>query len=668
MSGERRKKDFFREGFKFAYFIIPDKQKATEIAREALRYLEVTCLSQDKRKYYDPVGRPIKYNDERESENSQREKHRNRVQLTEEQIFQLLICNKSCKYEEAATTDLEGSLTFYLMHSVKEVLKRNSFYAAVLNYGLLYDYDRDQTMNIYLVVNPDRYASKLPHHFDRAKETLVKQINSRFGYRIKENNRYSKVPPNLVDRFKKCLLRFNLWGRLGQSIECMLPSDFNAMNLDIKDFQFDGLHPDCNPDQEHSREYKRIHTLLDPKCHDRLVMALGYGSSEKYLHIPQFKFPKNGDRMSNSNRDNPPHLDDKELAREIEAIVEEGERRKIASIGALSIMVDGVEQARLDLNSSSHSQITIGEDAELIEIWADSGNEHLLMAVHMMTYDEEPQAGRQSIRLEGGQEIDFEINLSKNSAKIEGENLYDVRILYRETNPVRAAKLFWRQLMHRLIESMRQPISLPGERLVAMAALLVAVLAVSWLIVANLDMRNQVEKLQAERDLLLEQEQSLKQQIENERVRGDRLEKLLQERNDNQQQQSQEIASIKESQATIAAFELRPDLRIGRGNKEITESKRLTVLANTETVQLKLRLNGNDEYESYLVSIRARNKNLVEVWSKSKLRAAAGGKVVLLKIPAEILPEGDYLLMLKGADKEMEEEEIGSYSFTIVKR
>src|SRR5436190_22126646 len=109
-------KEYLMEGFKLAYFIVPDKLKALEITRDALILLKVTCLRQDKRKYYDPIGRPIKLNENDLSEGSEREKHRNKVQLTDEHIFQLLIYNRAAKYQDE-NIDQESLLTFYLMHA-----------------------------------------------------------------------------------------------------------------------------------------------------------------------------------------------------------------------------------------------------------------------------------------------------------------------------------------------------------------------------------------------------------------------------------------------------------------------------------------------------------------------------------------------------------------------
>jgi len=107
-------------------------------------------------------------------------------------------------------------------------------------------------------------------------------------------------------------------------------------------------------------------------------------------------------------------------------------------------MVDGVEHARIDLDMTRGARFSLDKDAELIEVRShDNAGEELLLASHLLTPSETEnrvQPVDASIILEGGQRIAIHV-----SQELSDTNTI-VEIMYRETNPFRAASLLLTQL------------------------------------------------------------------------------------------------------------------------------------------------------------------------------------------------------------------------------
>ncbi|MGH9901800.1 MAG: hypothetical protein ACRD68_08330, partial [Pyrinomonadaceae bacterium] len=121
-------------------------------------------------------------------------------------------------------------------------------------------------------------------------------------------------------------------------------------------------------------------------------------------------------------------------------------RRKTTSAGWLRVMVDGTERARLDRARERRVQLNLEGAAELVEVRAAHEGGDLLLASHLLSYDDRDgvRSSQASIVLEGGQKLSISVSPSKD---ISGAV---INISYRETNPVRAASL----IFHRGLESL----------------------------------------------------------------------------------------------------------------------------------------------------------------------------------------------------------------------
>ena len=119
-------------------------------------------------------------------------------------------------------------------------------------------------------------------------------------------------------------------------------------------------------------------------------------------------------------------------------------------------MVDGVERGRLNPVEQSSLSFSADEDAEIIEVKTTDSSGDLLLATHLLTSfgkDRNDEAIVASIRLEGGQHLSLRI--SRRQIEANGERDLLVKLGYRETNPVRAVRLWWQRLNHRRTSEQR---------------------------------------------------------------------------------------------------------------------------------------------------------------------------------------------------------------------
>ncbi|HXG65127.1 MAG TPA: hypothetical protein VNO70_08460 [Blastocatellia bacterium] len=429
--------------FQLAYFIHGDKQIAARIAADAIMKLEVAAAAQDKRLYYTPTGR------------SQSRGVRNKVFMSEAHLLQRLVYNESEAYEcqKEQTSSLLGEedmLIHFVKHLVKITVKRNSFYVTLGLSRLLHNYTTAETQDIYgvLVQDPDRVRDD--YYYRSRKARLLREMEERFrglvrvarGNRGEERFEAADCPGRFVGLVRKCLQAFTPW-----DTPCVVGAGINPFMDPIAGLSFDSR----DPDGEHRVEVNRIHTALHPDCYSRLTAALGLDCPELRLLVPHFflAHQAGGAGGSPGDRNHPPELSDEDRLRIRGVLAEQSARRRAAVAGLLRVLVDGRERARLDLTRAAHARFEIEEGAELIEVRQTDQDGELLLAAHLLEYEEEGESyrtSRSAIVLEGGQKITFSISQARDS---EGAV---VDVGYRETAPRRAAALLFRQAGGRAVE------------------------------------------------------------------------------------------------------------------------------------------------------------------------------------------------------------------------
>jgi len=437
--------DSYRSAFELAYFIIPDKEIAEIIARDALLKLEVAANNQFKRYYYTPTGR-----------GGRNGSTRTRVNLEEAQLLQRLVYISATTHEKEQEADRHGArlsredmIVRFVKYLVQTTLKRNSFYVSLGVMRLLHKYKTKETMDLYgvLVQDPDRVPDD--HYFRSRKKTLLEEIRGRFGDLLKtvrgqrgEVRFEEDTRPSAIEAARKSLARFTPW-----QTDCCLEAEHDPREHGLEAFAYHG----DDPDGEHAIELRRIHTVLHPKCFDALTQTLSLSAPESNLAVPAFDLASI--ISGNSDRFDPPGLSKKDREKATSFLEHARGGRKKSPASALVLRVDGVDYGMLDPLSGEGVSIQLTEAAELIEV---VGPDELLMATWVLDgslFPDRDEVCEQKIRLEGGQELSF--RLAGQPGLGTEEQRFALQVDYRETHPFRVTSLAMRRAGRYLLSHQR---------------------------------------------------------------------------------------------------------------------------------------------------------------------------------------------------------------------
>jgi hypothetical protein len=376
--------------------------------------LDVATTAQSKRRYYKPAGRSLL-----------RGSHgfRSKVTLSELHLLQRLIYIESEPYEkqrEAGTSIRKEDLVIhFIKHLVRVTLKRNSFYVTLGISRLLYNYTTTETMGIYNVVIQDPERVKDDYYYRSRKGVLMQEIKARFGdlVRISHGQRgedrfqAEPEPSRFADLVNECLSFFTPW-----ATPCLVPASVDPISDTIPALKFESR------EKEDQVEINRIHAALHPKCYQRLIKALGFHSPDQRLAVPHFFLSADNNDPKHDRRDRRPNLElgDDDLNTIKKDLNDLAERRRKASTGLLRILVDGVDYKPLDLNHERRVRLDLDREPELIEIWTSDETGELLLASHLVTYNqpESAQPLTASLRLDGGQEISIVVSPSTDGSAV----------------------------------------------------------------------------------------------------------------------------------------------------------------------------------------------------------------------------------------------------------
>lgn len=218
-----------------------------------------------------------------------------------------------------------------------------------------------------------------------------------------------------------------------------------------------------------------------------------------------------------------------------------------------------------------------------------------------------------------------------------------------------------------------------GLQMALTAAVVALLLGGSWLVVDSLRRRTALEQPEAERAARRQQEQESRQRAGEQHARNDQLSNDAQRAQREQELANQqppedrgqasnrvprigERARQRAPRSTIASFMLTPGLVRDTG-----ESNRLIITPGITVVRLHLSVE-EAVYQSYSAVLETVEGQ--EVWSRRGLRAQSNrsGKAVVMSLPANLLSQRDYILTLRGASAAGEVEDVGEYSFRVIKR
>lgn len=390
------KDEWLNKAFRLAFFIHGKREIAKQIALRAMNKLEVASNAQFKRFYYTPNAT------------------RSRVSLNDLQLLQRLVFVESEIFEREKQQKSETSekclLKYFVKHLVRCALKRNSFYVTLGVSRILHNYATNDAMEIYNIVIQDPERVHDDYYYRSRKGVLMKELKARFDgllETVKVNRGEERFDSktnaeNLTETARECLKFFTPWNS-----DCAIPEKFDPFSDIIKPFYFNKK----DPDGEHRIEVNRIHAALHPECFRRLTDALNLPSSEEKLEIPKFMTNNQTVNFDDHDWHNPPDLQADELEQIKEILVAQAESRKAMNANLLRVTADGAEMARINLDETDEVKFDLDESAELIEVRVIEKDGDIVLATHLLSFDELEKGNQtQTVLLEGGQKISFDLN------------------------------------------------------------------------------------------------------------------------------------------------------------------------------------------------------------------------------------------------------------------
>lgn len=477
--------EVLNKAYRLAYFLHQDKGVAIRIVAAATLRLNVAMAAQSKRLYYVPVGRFSR------GESRRTDGIRNKALFSDHHLLQRLVYIESEPYERqkehaaiAAPTGIradgdpasdEDLLVYFIKHLVRITTKRNAFYVTLGVSRLLHSYSTVETMEIYNAVIGEPERVKDDYYYRSRKAVLMHEMYQRFDQLIRvcrqrrgeERFETQQGSSELRSLVRECLRLFTPW-----DTKCNVPRDFDPLKSIIASLTSN------NGSDENEVEVNRIHAILHPDCFERLVAAFGFSPPEERMELPRFFSNETNDQSPPGQRSAPAELSAEELA-EISHMLDEqaGRRRRSSPTGVVRIMVDGVERARLDPAEQSSISFSVEENAEIIEVKTMDPGGDLLLATHLLTSFENDVVS--SIRLEGGQELS--LSITRRQIEANGGADFLVQFGYRETDPRRAARLWWRRLSLRLSAEQGPRVLWGGARILVLAGSVIVICLASYL-------------------------------------------------------------------------------------------------------------------------------------------------------------------------------------------
>lgn len=398
-------------------------------------------------------------------------------------LLQLWVCESAKEHERDAwpqenITDESCArrLKTWIIRFVRDVatwrmVELNTFRATVGLTEVLHHYDKPLQMMpeyywIRLELAPE--DAKQLNYYRRCYGALLKYLTSpqRFGSLLTiekdgvKNRICSRPDSQGFDLLVRDALRehFTLWETAHPDEDELEKSYYHGSSI-----------------RGHSvAEEIRTHRLLCPECFSQITSTLKICQPEQRLRLPHFtmsddffKGPPSGERLSDEDASH-------DLSRLQSSLERKARQRTQYKPGEVCLYADGELIGTWDLTASSQQTITVNREHRILEVRSFDG---LLLATHFVPYDdldEVWQADSWTVKLEGGQQFSFKLKL--NAEKGEEESNAEVNITYCETAPLRAAKLQWARLKHRLTKRYNPfkwislsnnkawvPVGIPGE-------------------------------------------------------------------------------------------------------------------------------------------------------------------------------------------------------------
>lgn len=196
------------------------------------------------------------------------------------------------------------------------------------------------------------------------------------------------------------------------------------------------------------------------------------------------------------------------------------------------------------------------------------------------------------------------------------------------------------------------------------AALLLMVLGGSWLTFRIHRLEQVLEQVRSQQTVPSGQSQDWQQQLAQVREHDGQLAIALQREQEQRGKLEHQLASLKtsipqRSPLSVATFALIPGVVRG----DVGGLQKVTIPDCAKWVQLELDLAG-DDYQKYRAVLQ-REGNEIYALNTPKITIGNDTEAVVLTLPAQLLPYGDYTLNLSGIDASSHLEAMETYTFKV---
>ena len=176
-----------------------------------------------------------------------------------------------------------------------------------------------------------------------------------------------------------CLSKFTPWSN---SQACPVPTNYDA-SQDGPPARLSGkgaVRTDPN-----EIESNRCHAFIDPVCFGRLMRGLAFDAPDSRLALPRFSMDTN--KTDHNDPTSPTQRLSAEERKQIaDQLSNQEEKRSGANPRLVTVLVDGVEHARVELDQRCERSFEIAEGTEVVELRSRNQDEDLLLAVHPLVY------------------------------------------------------------------------------------------------------------------------------------------------------------------------------------------------------------------------------------------------------------------------------------------
>lgn len=411
MSGNE---DLWDKAFQLAFFIVPDRAQAHEIAGRAIEKLGVQRTRERRRIYWRIRNVKLRIR---------------RITRTDEDALQWLVYLEAEAFEkEQEQGDRQTEIDMvirYVKHLVQLTTGASSFYVNVGLNRLLRNYTTPEVQQIYEFTTQHYPASE---EYRKVKGRLMSELTGRFGPLIKvRTSEYRELKfetyedqKRWVNIVEECLESFTPWSsrRACLTRKSKFATGEPGTGVQYRLSQKDGI------------ETNRCHWFMHSPCYGELAQRFKFDPPEERLSVPQFYLannnPQDGD-SSNTVRNVSPLTDSEKQA--LSNRVESSEaRRRQAPTQALKIVAHGVIYARLNPYRDEKRRFEIPDGVRLLEVRDEIDSTDLTIATHWIDYTEWAgiDAREYTISLAKGRELVFRINPAAAGSETDGKATVEV--------------------------------------------------------------------------------------------------------------------------------------------------------------------------------------------------------------------------------------------------